>query len=178
MRAYLFRKLLNRIWRQRPHWFASLQLQILLGISARAYRMPGKIILFLNPQRALRKYASYTVRCMESGTEGEKRLYKAALSVGTRIRQITGFTQKEDLRRLIILLYRNIGITLKGQLPGNIAITRCYFSRYYTPEQCRVMSNVDAGVIAGIFGGGNLVFTERITEGCKSCKACLKGSVR
>ncbi len=161
-----------------PSWFVAVQLQILIGISARAYKMPGKTVLFLPPQRALREYASFTKSCMESGRDGEKNLFKEAYAVGRMIRKITGFTENEDLGRLIFLLYRNIGITIRGKLPGDIVIPRCYFSRYYTPRQCQVMSNVDAGIIAGIFGGGNLVFTERITEGCRSCRACFKGSVR
>ena len=49
------------------------------------------------------------------------------------------------------------------------------FRRFYTPAQCRVMSRVDAGIIAGICGGGKLRFTQRITEDCSCCKACFSG---
>ena len=56
---------------------------------------------------------------------------------------------------------------------GEIVVTDCYFSRFYTPEQCAVMSSVDSGIIAGLCGGGTLTFTERITEGCRRCRACF-----
>lgn len=65
-----------------------------------------------------------------------------------------------------------------GCLSGEITVPECYFSRYYTPEQCAIMSFVDSGIIAGICGttdpaSGYLLFTERITEGCGRCRACF-----
>lgn len=175
LRAYVFGRLLRWMRRRTPTWFVSIELQILLELTARAYRMPGRGIWFLPAKRALREYASFTVRCMESGKKGAEKLYPSAYALGKWIRWVTGFKQPEDLRQLIFWLYRNIGIDMRGKLPGELIISRCYFSRYYTPEQCALMSNVDAGVIAGLVGGGELVFTERITEGCGRCRACFRG---
>lgn len=175
MRAYVFRKLLQRMRRHTPAWFACIELQILLCLTAKAYRMPGRRIWFLPVKRALREYAAFTVRCMESGKEGAEKLYPYAYALGKRIRRVTGFKQQEDLWQLVFWLYRNIGIDMRGKLPGELIIPNCYFSRYYTPVQCALMSHVDTGVIAGLYGGGKLVFTERITEGCGRCKACFQG---
>ena len=89
---------------------------------------------------------------------------------GERVRRLTGFTEKADLERLVFYLYRNIGLLMDGHLPGEIKVSSCYFSRFYTPEQCALMSYMDSGIIAGILGGGKIEFTERITEGCGGCK--------
>lgn len=173
MRAYVFRKLLKYFIKRMPGLFIGLELQILLEISKSSYKMPGKIIMFLPAEKALEEYVIFSVKCMESGKDGSDKLYPKAYALGKKIRQITGFKKEEDLRQLVFWLYKNIRITMKGELPGDLIIPKCYFSKFYTPAQCRLMSNVDAGVIAGIFGGGELVFSERITEGCGRCRACF-----
>ena len=86
---------------------------------------------------------------------------------------MTGFSKKEDLERLVFYLYSNIGIKMTGHLPGEITIPVCYFSKVYTPDQCRTMSLMDWGIISGICGGGRLVFTDRLTQGCGRCRAHL-----
>lgn len=102
-----------------------------------------------------------------------RRLYREAYRTGSRIRRITGFTESADTERLVFYLYRNLQITMEGQIPGEIHVADCYFGRMYTPAQCAVMSLVDSGIIAGLCGGGKLKFTERITEGCGRCTACF-----
>ena len=75
---------------------------------------------------------------------------------------------RESLRAPAVSAAR--GILMDGHLPGEIKVSSCYFSRFYTPEQCALMSYMDSGIIAGILGGGKIEFTERITEGCGGCK--------
>ncbi len=58
-----------------------------------------------------------------------------------------------------------------GSGSGEITISRCYFSSFYSPEVCQVMSAMDRGLLAGLAGGGELVFIERITEGQPCCRA-------
>ena len=98
-------------------------------------------------------------------------LFRDAARLGRRIRRISGLSSTSDLEKLIFMLYRNIGIEMTGSLPGEITVSKCYFSRYYTPEQCRIMSYVDSGIISGIMGGGRLKFSQRITDGCQCCNA-------
>ena len=74
-------------------------------------------------------------------------------------------------------LYRNLQISMSGHLPGEITVRKCYFSGFYTPEQCAIMSAVDSGVISGLFGGGTLTFTRRMTEGHETCAACFTGGI-
>ena len=154
--------------------FLRFQLQLLLNVTARAFDVPVKRIWYLPPGKALREYAVFTENCMRLYPTDPRRLYRSAYMLGSRLRRITGFTNKKELKQLIFILYRNIHITMDGRLPGEITVSSCYFSRFYTPKQCALMSYVDSGIIAGLFGGGNLKFTERITEGSGRCTAVFK----
>jgi hypothetical protein len=68
-------------------------------------------------------------------------------------------------------LYGILDIEFHGNRSGEITIGRCYFSDFYSPQACEVMSAMDRGLLAGLAGGGDLVFTERITEGRPCCRA-------
>lgn len=127
--------------------------------------------------KALRAYALFTKQCMEdAGSEIDPlRLYSLSYNLGRKVRALTSFTDQEDLERLVFLLYRNIGITMKGNIPGILTVPACYFSHVYTPEQCSLISAMDAGIIAGICGDGTLHFSQRLTEGCPCCRAYFSG---
>lgn len=150
-----------------------IELQILMNTTAEAFDVTPLRILQKSPENALQAYAEFTAECMRKYGGNEERLFACAYRLGSRIRNITGVRDPEDIRRLVFLLYRNIGITMTGSIPGEIIVSGCYFSRIYTPEQCRLMSAMDSGVISGICGGGKLEFTERISEGCSVCRACF-----
>ena len=150
-----------------------------MDLAAESFDMPKEILTEDSVEEALRQYADFTCRCMEEGTVEEEKLYRDAHRLGSRIRKAAGLTGDEELKRLIILLYRNIGITMeiRGEIgtehTGELTVPGCFFSRVYSPEQCRLMSSVDSGIVSGICGGGELQFDRRITEGCESCHACM-----
>lgn len=197
----LSRKLLQQLERHTPDRIRSLEIQILLNLAARAFRVPGKKVWHLPADEALRAYAEFTVQCMKTKHAAPRVLYRQAYAVGSRVRRLTGITDSHAIEQLVFYLYSNIRIQMFGNLPapatagnipnrpdsgsrsaalhdehgehGEIVVTDCYFSRYYTPAQCVVMSSVDSGIIAGLCGGGTLTFTERITEGCGRCRACF-----
>ena len=175
MRGKVFSALLHRLERHPSKLFMRLQLQILWNLTAKAFDAPGRQIWFLPYERALEAYAAFTKECMASRNANPQRLYHCAFAVGSRIRRISGFREGQDLERLVFFLYRNLKIEMKGQLPGEITVSKCYFSAGYTPQQCRWMSALDSGIIGGIWGGGRLEFTQRLTEGCTQCKACFTG---
>lgn len=174
MRARIFRKLLRGLERHSPALFLRVRLQLLLNATARGFGVPDKQIWHLPFQRALEAYAIFTENAMRISHAGPQHLYLEAYALGSRIRRITGFTDSKDLRRLIFFLYRNIGIRMDGSIPGEVMVSSCYFSRFYTPEQCALMSFMDSGIIAGLWGGGELNFTGRITEGCEKCTAVFR----
>jgi hypothetical protein len=72
------------------------------------------------------------------------------------------------------ILYRAIGVEVQGDEQGNVTVSRCYFSRFYSGPVCDLISALDDGVFSGLSGGGRLVFSERITEGGVCCRAELK----
>lgn len=174
MRASLSAWILSRLEKREVQWGRRFQMQVLLNLAARSFDRKGKSLRHLSADEALEAYAAYTVECMQTGPADAERLYRNAYRLGARLRRITGLKDEKALQRLIFTLYRNLGITMQGSLPGNLTIPECAFSRWYTPAQCAVMSHVDAGVIAGVFGGGSLQFTRRLTEGCAACRACFR----
>ncbi len=171
MREYVSRLALGCLEKHTPAIVRSLEAQILLKLASVSFQRPGKKIWHLAPDKALSLYAEYTVECMTHTRISPRRLYRGAYRLGERIRHLTGFTKPEDLQRLVFYLYKNIRISMHGSLPGEIQVPACFFRSFYTPGQCRIMSNVDWGIIAGLYGGGSLEFTKRLTEGCDRCQA-------
>lgn len=124
----------------------------------------------------LQAYAAFTKKQLEQIPKAElpavqERMYRAARRMGTLIRKVLFIRTDARACRVVRWLYQNIGIELEGSCPGAVMIRRCYFSEFYTPEMCRVMSAMDKGIFAGLFGGGELTFEYRITEGCPCCHA-------
>ena len=175
MRARLFRWLLRRWEVHTPEIVLRMQLQILMDLTAKAFRTPGKR-LWTRPWRdGLHEYAEYTRKY--SVDADPRRLYALSFALGERLRRVTGFTDAGDLRRLVFWLYRGIGIAMGGKLPGEVTVSGCFFSDFYAPQVCAMMSNMDSGIVGGVMGGGRLFFMERITEGRPCCRACLQSEV-
>jgi hypothetical protein len=103
--------------------------------------------------------------------EREAALRRNAFQVGLRFRTLFGVTTRKDVMAVARVLYRMIGIDFHGTTKGEITISRCAFDRFYSARTCRVMSWFDEGVLAGLAGDGNLVFTGRLTEGHPYCEA-------
>ena len=176
----IMRGILRALEWHTPAWVVCLEIRILYNTMSRAFGVPEKKIPLWSAEallrggpagEALRDYAAYSARCLKRCKADPGRIYREAYRTGERVRRLTGFTEMADLERLVFYLYRNIGILMDGHLPGEIKVSSCYFSRFYTPEQCALMSYMDSGIIAGILGGGKIEFTERITEGGGGCKA-------
>lgn len=128
-------------------------------------------------QDALAAYAACTRRWMQhSGkptTALQAEIYRRASRMGRLLRGLTFCLNDKGRTRLIFALYRGIRIDMVGTLPENIQVTSCFFSQYYTPGMCALISAMDDGIVSGIMGGGKLIFNQRITEGCTCCRACL-----
>ncbi len=153
--------------------FRKIELQLLMNLTARALDKQAKRIWILSSDEALRVYAEYTRQHLHGHVEEQllQRMGDEAWRMGRRLRNLFRLQSPERSRRFIISLYRNIGIELEGQLPGNLCFKRCFFSRYYTPDICLAASALDEGIIRGIAGEGRLIFEQRITEGCPCCMA-------
>ena len=187
MREKAVRSVLSVLERHTPPFVISFELQVLISITARAFDQKGRAVWYLPAGKALERYAKFSAECMQrvlradlpggdrgAGAECGRRLYRYAFAAGRRIRTLTGFTEREDLERLVFYLYRNINIVMSGSIPGEIRVSACFFSRYYTKRMCALMSNLDSGIAAGVCGrkfGSRLLFNARITEGDGRCLA-------
>ena len=47
------------------------------------------------------------------------------------------------------LLYSAIKIDFRAESNGEVTVPRCFFSRHYTPEICRLVSALDEGLAEG-----------------------------
>lgn len=148
-----------------------LIVRVLHRVTAKAMGVP-----YQPGKPALAAYAAFTKKQLAQIPEAElpavqERMYQASWRMGNLIRKVLFIRSNLRARRVVFWLYRQIGIDLEGPCPGSVIVRRCYFSAYYTPEMCLVMSAMDKGIFAGLFGGGALTFEERITEGYPCCRA-------
>lgn len=180
LQAAFFRNLLFYAEKHPIELVLRIELQILYNATAKAFHQKGKWIVQIPSEKALQAYARFTQHCMSNPTRSctfRSDLYRTAFRLGARIGKITGFTESQDLCRLVFFLYKGIGITMCGTLPGKVHVTKCFFAQCYSPLDCRIMSAMDSGIIAGIFSqntvGPQLHFSERLTEGCSTCTACF-----
>lgn len=155
--------------------FRRIELQMLMNLTARALGHKPKRIWTLSNDEALRAYAEYT--CMNLQEDADETLFERmsteAYKMGRLLRQLFLISNDTSAQRLIVALYHNIGIQMSFGSSQQLCFHRCYFSSFYTPQTCRVASALDSGIICGISGlpSKHLQFSQRITEGCKCCRA-------
>lgn len=157
------------------------QLRKLSACTAEAFRRPPPRMAEGSCAAALRAYALLTRDLAEeSFREGEDehgirdRLYRNAYQLGCELREWLRPATPEEVRVAMRLIYRVIGIDARFDVDGSVTVRSCYFSGYYPGRTCRLMSALDAGVAAGLSGGGRLSFTQRMTEGHDCCLARLE----
>jgi hypothetical protein len=163
------------------HLPASLKKKVLadlFSLTAQAFGVVPPPIRGLSYLEALEAYAMFTQREAERVLKKEnnsevikRRLYDNARVLGKRLREKLRLRSAEDVLRTSKLLYEILGISFEGRSDGQVTIARCYFSRFYTDRICGLISALDAGVAAGLSGGGKLDFYQKLTEGRDSCKA-------
>ena len=120
-----------------------------------------------------REQAEHSLSASGEAARAKNRLYRQAFRLGAAVRSRFRPRSLAEVVRIGQFLYRAIGVELQGSEAADIRVTRCYYSQHYTPQACEVISALDDGLWAGLSGGGRLVFTQRITEGCPVCKARL-----
>jgi len=101
----------------------------------------------------------------------QARLYENAYRLGRTSGVVLRARTVADVMALGRFLYGILDIDFIGNDNGEITIGRCYFSDFYSPGVCQVMSAMDRGLLAGLAGGGELAFSQRITEGHAGCRA-------
>ncbi len=150
----------------------------LVRLTARAFGASPPPVEGLGLRDTRRFYAEYSRAMAELalGRPGElgaveSRLFEEAERFGREVRGELRVSTRRDVMAAARLLYRGLGIDLEGEEGGGIIVRRCSFSAVYSPAVCRLISRLDAGVLAGLAGGGGLEFSERLTEGAPCCRA-------
>ncbi len=179
MNSPLFRLLGNL-----PPFARRQALVLLFRATAAAFQCDMPRISGLTREQSLRVYARFTTRMAEQVlASGEdlsalrERLYRNAYRLGRVPGWLLGIHTVEQVMALARILYSILDIEFYGSGNGEITISHCYFSSIYSPEVCRLMSAMDHGLLAGLSGTGQLVFTQRITEGQACCRGCFSLSV-
>jgi hypothetical protein len=154
----------------------------LFRATAAAFQADMPRLSGLSRAQCLSAYARFTAERAEEAlrqggdlSELQERLYRNAYRLGRKPGWLLRVRSVDDVMTLGRFLYGILDIDFDGSDTGKasaeITIGRCYFSSYYSPEACRVMSAMDRGLLAGLAGGGELIFIERITEGHACCRA-------
>jgi hypothetical protein len=133
-------------------------------------------------KQRLAEYARFTREQAEAALAGgqdlaalERRLFRAALAMGGDYRLRLGVRSFGEALVAARLIYQGLGIDFRGAPDGEVEVRRCAFASVYTPRICALLSELDRGLLAGLTGGGELRFRQRLSEGATACRACVRG---
>jgi hypothetical protein len=170
--------LLPRILDLMPPLGKRLALVEIFRATASAFGRPLPQLHGLSSEQCLEAYAWSTaewaqvaLRRVDDLPALEARLYGNAYRLARLAGQLFCTRELAGVMTLAQFIYGILEIDLEGTDSGEITIRTCYFSRFYSPEICRLMSALDCGLFAGMWGGGKLTFNQRITEGGARCLA-------
>jgi hypothetical protein len=152
-------------------------LALLARITAEAFDATAPESRRLSYPAYLSRYADFTSESAEallrSGADPspvQARLFSGARELGSRLRAALGLRTREEALKVARALYRMIRIDFRPCGSGRFTVGSCSFSSRYTPSVCRLISSMDAGLLSGLAGGGDLAFRRRITEGAAFCE--------
>ncbi len=161
-----------------PAGIRKRKLEELLQLTARAFEAEPPSVEGLSLEGMRRRYAEFSKEAAERAlarpdglTAIRQRLFGEAARLGREIARELGVSTPHEVVTAARILYRGLEIDLKGDRQGDIVIRRCSFSRHYSPGVCRLMGALDAGILSGLAGGGELVFEQRLTDGADRCRA-------
>jgi hypothetical protein len=161
-----------------PDFVKKRALTELFKSTAAAFEAEVPQLAGLDSAECLAQYArfaqTHAEQRLRDGHEVEavaERLYRNAVAMGQLHRKLLRPGTIQDMMAIGRVLYRILDIDLRGDARGEVVISRCYFSRFYSGEVCRLMSAMDRGLFAGLSNGGELTFSSRITEGQPCCRA-------
>jgi hypothetical protein len=161
-----------------PVFLKKKMLAELFSLTARSFGRPSPDLNGVSYGRMLEAYALFTKQEAEKLTEessegraARDRLQRNSRELGQRLRTRYRLQSPEDVFLLSRLLYQALGIDFEARPDGEVIIRRCFFSRFYTPTICRIISSLDEGMAAGLSAGGQLDFYQRMTNGYDCCRA-------
>lgn len=172
---------LRALERHVPRWVARSAIRRLFVATASAFG-PAPVDVDGSDHAALReRYVAFSAASAERALvdrtdldDLSRRMWRNAYALGESLRRRLGVRSRKDALRAARIAYRMIGIDLRADPCGDVVVDRCSFAERFSPQVCRVMSSLDAGMIAGLTSGGRLTFSERITEGRPHCLARIE----
>lgn len=163
-----------------PTFLKKRQVRKLLHLAAEAFGPPPPAVHGLSFDELLKAFAAFTQQEAEKAIRRGKdldaihhALYDSAFKLGAQFRRLFGVKGIDEAMSAARVLYGFCGIDFRGTREGEVTIPRCFFAEYYSGDVCRVISSLDAGLLAGLSGGRELTFSRRITEGAPACVGLL-----
>jgi hypothetical protein len=161
-----------------PSFLKKKGLKELFISTAKAYNKNIPSLKGISFKKSLQIYAQFTKSEVENyisdgGDIGilQKEFNKHAVILGQKIRTKLLINTYSRAVSFFELLYHFIDIDLKISEQGEVTVKQCYFSDYYNPQICEIISAIDTGVFEGLTGGCKIEFYQRITGGHNCCKA-------
>jgi hypothetical protein len=167
-----------------PPGIKKRKLAMLFAATADAFRVKVPSTRELSFDNCLNLYAQFTReqagRIIQTGNieDIQGRLFQNALKIGQQLKADFNIRTTAEIMRMGRIIYKLLKIDFQGDHQGHIVIPSCFFSSCYSSEVCRLISSLDAGLLAGLSGGRKLSFSHRITEGNVSCRAYLETTWR
>ncbi len=174
--------------RHMPDYIKKKKLKELFRLTADAFQAEIPELRRLSFSECLREYAIFTRRqaeCCIGGKgrctpeEAKSRLAVNSFLMGKHLKKYLHIMNRKESIEALGMIYRLIGIDFQcgspSVTPEEFVIRRCFFSSYYSPEVCRLVSALDEGLAEGLTGD-KLCFVQRITEGAGCCIGCLTGT--
>ncbi len=167
-----------------PRFIRKRKIVRLFSATADAFGAAMPPVEKLSAEECLKVYALFTREKAEEAirngndTAVKERLYRSTFRLGTALREEFGIRNMKQTMRLARMVYQMVGIDFKGGQGGDVVISQCFFSRWYSPAICGIVQSLDAGLLSGISGGGRLSFSERLTAGSECCRAVLSSGVK
>lgn len=140
---------------------------------------PASLARGLSAEETLQAFRDFTAHVVVEPAASpavSQRLFDMAYGYGKCVRRALRIASTDDAMAAARVFYGLLGIDFTGDARGEITVNRCFFSCVYTPEVCKLMSALDAGMLAGLSAGGKLVFSQRMTEGYPCCRARLSSA--
>jgi hypothetical protein len=163
-----------------PGFVKKRALRELFHLTADAFQCGLPEIEHFSCEALLKEFALFTREQGEKAIRESRnlqgiqhQLYHNAYRVGSKLRKSLHIKNTHEMMLASRIFYDILAIEFQGDANGEIRISSCFFSAYYSSGVCRMISSLDEGVAAGLSGGGKLSFLQRITEGEDCCRARL-----
>jgi hypothetical protein len=174
----MMNRLFERLTERAPDFYKRRQIARLCRGAAEAFARPAPSFRGLRARSCRQVFAEFVRGCVEdAGMRGsdlesiQSRLFQFSFHLGKKLKRRMRISEIGEAMRIIRILYRWLEIDFEFADTGEVTIRRCFFSRFFSPLDCRILSAMDRGILAGMTSGGELTFYQKITDGHPSCRA-------